>query len=242
MSGAANKWRIFFNFFTKAETPNGYATFIDSWWDTARYVQRTPHFGVTQLHRNLDPNALYKFVNYAGFDSDDFAGFKPPAGEWLEQMKKTSVGDAIIALPGGFREIGTMDGQEWAPALAKSNDSVFLISNFKMDDETDARKKDFEENWKEASGAQFIADNAPKSIGVGNVGVYRRFTPRKTFAYVLRAELTDVGDDLTNTWDLVKNVRDNSSPELFTEVNTSLYKIMPETILFHADNKFPAPK
>ncbi|XP_071941505.1 uncharacterized protein [Antedon mediterranea] len=242
MAGVANKWRILFNFFTKAEAPTGYATFLDSWWDTARYVQGMPSFGVTQLHVNLEPQALYKFVNYAGFDSDDFAGFKPPAGEWLEHIKKTSGGNTIEAMPGGFREIGTMDGQEWAPALAKSNESVFLISNFKMDDETDARKKDFEENWKEASGAQFITDNAPKSIGVGNIGVYRRFTPRNTFTYVLRAELTGVGDDLTEAWNLVKKFRDKISPELFTEVNTSLYKIMPETILFHADNKFPAPK
>ncbi|XP_033113736.1 uncharacterized protein LOC117114239 [Anneissia japonica] len=241
MAAVANKWRVLFNFFTKAEAPTGYATFMDSWWETATFVQNTKHFGVTQLHRNLDSEALYKFVNYAGFDSDDFDGFKPPAGEWLKMMQKTSGGNAIEAHPGGYREIGTADGQQWAPALAKSDNSVFLISNYKVEDESDPRRKDFEDDWMKASGAQFIIENVPKSLGLGSIGIYRRFTMRKNFAYVLRAELTGVGSDLTEAWDFVGKVRAQSSPDVISEVNTSLYKIMPETILFHADNKFPKP-
>ncbi|XP_033113969.1 uncharacterized protein LOC117114406 [Anneissia japonica] len=192
------------------------------------------HFGVTQLHKNLDSEGLYKFVNYAGFDSDNFDGFgiKPPSEEWLKMMQKMSGGDAVEVFQGGYREIGTADGQRWAPALAKSDNSVFLISNYKVEGESDPRRKDFEDDWMKASGAQFIIDNAPKSLGLGSIGIYRRFTLRKNFSYVLRAELTATGSDLTEAWDFVGKVRAQSSPDLITEVNTSLYKIMPETILF----------
>ncbi|XP_022087451.1 uncharacterized protein LOC110977527 [Acanthaster planci] len=229
MAGSAKLYYIW-NFFEKI-APTG---FVAGWLRAANYVQTNKEFISTQLHRNLNPEGAFKYVNHAAFDGLTFEGFQrsKPTEAWASLMKSEMASKAV-AYPGGYTEIATNTGKPLAPWLPKGDNGIFIVTSFKVADETDTKLQEtFEKDWMESSGTNFILQQAPKELGISHVGLYKKFTPRPGLLYVLRVELVGVGEDSEAARSFLSQLKAFSFPNYFERVVTDLYRADPENILF----------
>ncbi|XP_070573932.1 uncharacterized protein [Ptychodera flava] len=219
------KIHILFNFFEKIGS-SGTEAFFKGWKHTADMVLKNPHFLNTQLHRNLNEQGMYKYVNYAMFDSDEVPMFRPEfrTDEWKAEMTKYR-DTQKVAYPGGYFEIATFDDKPIAPAYPVKDSSLFIISCYEAG--VDADLAGFEAAWKDISGASKLSENAPTQ-GFTNSGLYKRFTEDGKFSYVVRSEFTTLSEN--KGWDLVELVRGIKLPNGVSG-DTSLYQVMPEGLL-----------
>ncbi|XP_038060339.1 uncharacterized protein LOC119731277 [Patiria miniata] len=233
MAGTA-KFYYVWNFFEKI-TPAG---FLGNWLATGNYVRNNKDFIVTQLHRNLNPDGTFKYVNFAAFDGLDFELFKgEPSETWKRLMKETT--SIHVNYPGGFTEVATNTGKPLGPWLPNDDKGIFFVISFKAADENDAKLQEtFEKDWMESSGANFILQKAPKDLGISHLGLYKKFTKRPGLLYVLRAELKGVGEDSEAARSFLSQLKAFKFPDYFERVDTDLYRDDPENILFpHAGKK-----
>ncbi|XP_038060259.1 uncharacterized protein LOC119731246 [Patiria miniata] len=239
MAGTTKLYYIW-NFFEKIQP----AGFVNSWLQAANYVKTNKDYISTQLHRNLNPDGAFKYVNHAAFDGLTFEGFQQskPSEAWIRMMKDSTSADNV-AYPGGYTEITTNTGKPLAPWLPKDDKGVFIITSFKAADENDATLQEtFEKDWMESSGANFILQKAPKDLGISHLGLYKKFTPRPGLKYVLRAELEGVGEDSEAARSFLSQLKAFKFPDYFERVDTDLYRADPENIIFPDAGKKDLPE
>lgn len=219
-------FRAVFNLYETTPPAPGFKTFLEGAKHTFDFVEKDPSFVVGQLHKNLDPEGLFKFAHYASFRDASFQAFKrEPSPEWLAVIEEGhGKWGHQIRHPGGFEEIGSWSGEKWCPETQVADNSIFLLSMFKDVPE------DFEENWKTLSGATILSESLPKDVVFHQAGLYRKLGGPTQFRYILRCELLPVPSDesagyteiLGSLGDLRKKLSEDEVPF----VNLSAYKII----------------
>ena len=82
-----------------------------------------------------------------------------------------------------------------------------------------------------SSGANFILQNAPKELGISHCGLYKKFSPRPGMLYVLRTELTGVGESSEAAKTFLSQLKAFQFPDYFECVQSDLYRPDPENII-----------
>ncbi|XP_072050554.1 uncharacterized protein [Amphiura filiformis] len=233
---------LVFNAFEEIPPPPDFPTFVEGWQYTGSYVRKNKCFLATQLHRNIDPQGKYKFINHATFDGPDFEAFRGPSKEFTEVGNKGQGPPGHQKFfPGGYEEFATSTGKPLAPWLQRDNNSLWILTGFNVDKGKEAELADFEKNWGINSGADFIL-NAPKELGISKVGFYKKFTPRPALDYVIRAEITGIKDDsMTPALEFLKKLREFKYPSCVTASDSGLYKTDPEYVMYPEAGKRDPP-
>ncbi|XP_072050045.1 uncharacterized protein [Amphiura filiformis] len=218
--------------------PPDFPTFVEGWQYTANHVKKEKGFLVTQLHRNLNPQGKFKFVNHAIFDGPDFAAFRGPYNPEFKEVTLKGHGPPghQKKFPGGYEEFATSTGKPLVPWLQRDDNSLWILTAFHVNKEKAAAVADFEKNWRAQSGADFIL-NAPKEIGITKVGFYKKFVSPpvlNSYDYFLRAEITGIANDNNApALDFLKKLVEFKYPGLrVTDTDTALYKTDPEYIIY----------
>lgn len=180
-----------FNYFEK---PEDESAFLKMWGGTAKFLQTKEHFISTHLHQAVDEKAMYPWVNFAVFDSEDICVFGKPDPGWQEEMRK-GMEAKLKAFPGQYREIASFNGN----VLTNDNkerpeDYRFLLTGVVADDSI--TNDDLEANWTAWMGVDFIREKLKDNPALKDTLLYR-FTKGRfpRFRYTVRTELTGLSNE-----------------------------------------------
>uniref|UniRef100_H2Y9C4 DUF7153 domain-containing protein n=1 Tax=Ciona savignyi TaxID=51511 RepID=H2Y9C4_CIOSA len=183
----ANRYYLF-NYF---ERPENEDLFQDVWRKGGDHVKKSSEFVATHLHHAGDGNMKFPWVNFAVALSTEVTFFKPD--DWWKNYMGEVKQHKFVANPAGYREIGSYKGKELV-ADNKSNTSEtarFFITAIKV--APNISDEDFESNWKELTGADFLNSQIPGDKLV-DAHFYKRFMMSPAFKYTLRTEVNGIDD------------------------------------------------
>ncbi|XP_071478853.1 uncharacterized protein [Diadema antillarum] len=236
MSGN-NNYAVVLNFYEKIDPPPNFPTFVDGWHNLGKYVRKLDYFIATQLHRNVDENGRYKYMNFATFNDTDEMVMKDMSQPSIELLQALGESHGPPGLqtnyPGGYHETKTSEGPV-APDLPAKTESCFLISSFKVT--TDLDEVPAEEMLEELVGLELLQESAAASeqYEIGPWALYRRFTPAipfQPFDLVFRCELQGLGTDTEPATDLIEKLQQAPTLEGVERAHTGLYIVDSENVV-----------
>ncbi|XP_041453068.1 uncharacterized protein LOC121406115 [Lytechinus variegatus] len=238
MSGN-NNYAVVLNFYEKVDPPPNFKDFVEGWHNLGKFVRKLEYFVATQLHRNVDSNGKFKYMNYATFNDTNQVVIKDmtqPTPELLQALGESHGPPGLQTnYPGGYHEVITSGGAI-APDLPANPASCFLISAFRASSDIDSL--DVEKEVELLTGLDIIK-NASSSSGKFQVGpwaLYKRFTPAipfQPFDLVFRLELQGLDSDLEPAKKLVQELNKAPTVEGVERSCTELYQIQTKDVVVH---------
>ncbi|XP_033628986.1 uncharacterized protein LOC117291428 [Asterias rubens] len=222
-----------FNFYETITPPPNYPTFTAGWKTLGSYVETLDHYVAAQLHRNLDEQGLFPYVNFSTFTGTTeriIKDFMEPSPDLIKAVVEGHGMPGIqINHPGGYEEISTLSGKQIIPDLPAKLESKFIISGYRTivsDNEFNNNIGDLEKDWLNWAGIEALKAAVPSGVSLGEAGLYKRFTPDgpfKAVTYTVRCEIKGLDADKTASLDLLSTIRNQKTPEKLELVDSSLY-------------------
>ncbi|XP_072045262.1 uncharacterized protein [Amphiura filiformis] len=240
-----NAWLVVFNFYETITPASNYPSFLAGWRQLGKFVDTLDHYVGTQLQKNTNPNERFPYVNFAIFQGSDHKvmdDFINPGPELMAALIDAHGPPGHqVNFPGGYKEVATFDGLPIAPDLPPKLKSYFLMACFRPTDDGTADIESFEHTWQESTGAAFLKKNNTPDLHVGNIGLYRLFTPPgppyMSFPYVIRCELNASQEgEMYAANQLLEQFKQVPVPHGFHRENAAIYRIDPDNVLMSPIN------
>ncbi|CAH1230218.1 Hypp290 [Branchiostoma lanceolatum] len=195
------------NFFKPPKSGN-LPKLIEYWFYVGNHgVKSHPDYLATHLHKNIQPNPKWVYVNFGIFKTDGFIMTGPNKNPVMKQaMEEASKlkPDAEFMM-GGFAEAAVTTGESPYP-YERPNTHRYLISHFAVPDDIPAG--DFEASWKDLTGVDVLEKAVTPEMGYVFSSLYRRVTPHGPYRYVVRSEFSNLHDKEEVGFGLVEKLRD----------------------------------
>ncbi len=233
-----------FNFYETITPPPNYPTFTAGWKTLGRYVETLDHYVAAQLHRNLDEQGLFPYVNFSTFTGTTeriIKDFMEPSPDLIiAVVEGHGMPGTQINHPGGYEEMSTLSGQQIIPDLPAKLESKFIISAYRAivsDNELNNNIGDLEKDWLHWAGVEALKVSVPSGVSIGEAGLYKLFTPAEPFQavlYTVRCEVIGFNADKTASLDLLSTIRNQERPKKLELVDSSLYCLDEDLISLRA--------